>query len=129
VTTKERQKERRQFTREFKLMALSRMEAAGNVYALADELGIRRELLYDWREKFAVGGSEALRNSGRPRPASTPEAAAAMSAEGRVAELERKLGQQALEIDFFRGALRRIEASRQAIGEPGATASSPRSKR
>jgi transposase len=108
-------------------MAIRRMETAGNVKALADELGIRRELLYDWRERFAAGGAEGLRNSGRPRP--SPAAAEALSAERKLAELQRKVGEQALLIDFFKGALRRIEASRQANTEPGGTASSPRSKR
>jgi transposase len=127
VTTEPRRGERRQFSQEFKLAALRRMETAGNVTALADELGVRRELLYDWREKHAAGGAGALRSSGRPRP--TPVDAAALSAEQKIAELERKLGEQALLTDFFKGALRRIEASRQANGLPGATASSPRSRR
>jgi transposase-like protein len=127
VTKEPRKGERRQFSRQFKLMALRRMEESGNVKALADELGIRRELLYDWRERFAAGGAEGLRSSGRPRP--TPVDAAALSAEQKIAELERKIGEQALLIDFFKGALRRIEGSRQASGSPGVTASSPRSKR
>jgi transposase-like protein len=123
--------ERRQYAREFKLLAIRRMEEAGNVRALAEELGVRRELLYGWRAKYAAGGLEALRNSGRPRP--TAHEAVARSDERRIGELERelerKIGEQALLIDFFKGALRRIEASRQANGEPGATVSSRRSKR
>ena len=108
-------------------MALGRMETAGNVEALAEELGLRRELLYKWRRKFESGGAEALRNSGRPRPSAvSPEA---MDAQRKIAELERKLGEQSLLIDFFKGALRRIEASRQGTSEPGVTASSPRSRR
>jgi transposase-like protein len=122
-----RQGERRQFDREFKLMALRRMETTGNVEALAEELGLRRELLYKWRRKFDAGGAEALRNSGRPRPTEvSPEA---LNGERRIAELERKVGEQALLIDFFKGALRRIEGSRQGGSEPGVTASSPRSRR
>ena len=122
-----RQRERRQFDREFKLMAIRRMETAGNVEALAEELGIRRELLYKWRSKHEAGGADALRNSGRPRPTeASPEA---LKGERKIAELERKVGEQALLIDFFRGALRRIEGSRQRTSEPGGTASSPRSKR
>jgi hypothetical protein len=74
-----------------------------------------------------VGGADALRNSGRPRP--TPETEAAKGAEQKVAELERKIGEQAVLIDFFKGALRRIEAERQAKGLPGVPASSPRSRR
>jgi len=128
VTGKARQKERRRHSREFKLAAIRRMESAGNVTALADELGIRRELLYDWRAAYAAGGAEGLRDSGRPRPP-PPQALGALGEERRIAALERKVGEQALLIDFFKGALRRIEASRQASGEPGATASSPRSRR
>ena len=120
-------KERRLFTREFKLMALSRFAAAPNALDLARELGIRRELLYKWQAKYEAGGEEALRTSGRPRPVTVaPEA---LAEEQRIAALERKLGQQELLLDFFRGALRRIEGSRRAIAGPGATASSPRSKR
>lgn len=127
MTKKPRQRERRLFSRDFKLAAISRMESAGNVSALADELGVRRELLYDWREKFQAGGAEALRGSGRPRP--SPEAPEALEAQARIAALERKLGEQALLIDFFKGALQRIEASRRPKDGPGVTASSRRSKR
>jgi transposase len=127
VTKRTRQRERRLFSREFKLSAIRRMEESGNVSALADELGVRRELLYDWREKFAAGGAEALKGSGRPRPAAQPPEL--LDEQRRVAALERKLGEQALLIDFFRGALQRIEASRRPSEGPGATASSPRSKR
>lgn len=108
-------------------MALRRMETADSIKGLAEELGIRREMLYAWREKYAAGGEEALRTAGRRWP--TPQAAEALSAEQRIAELERKLGQKELELSFFKGALRRIEGSRQASTEPGGTASSPRSKR
>jgi transposase-like protein len=55
-------KERRQFSREFKLAALARFKATGNVEALAQELGIRREMLYRWQAKFAAG---ELRRCGR----------------------------------------------------------------
>src|SRR5450631_1669953 len=44
--------------------------------------------------------------------------------EGRIAELERKIGQQALEIDFLKGCLQRIEEQRmlQAFhGNPPST--------
>lgn len=127
MTKKLRQRERRLFSREFKLAAIHRMESAGNVSALADELGVRRELLYDWREKFAAGGAEALKGSGRPR--TSAEAPEALEAQARIAALERKLGEQALLIDFFKGALQRIEASRRPKDGPGVTASSPRSRR
>ncbi len=55
-------KERRQFSREFKLMALGRFETAGNVEALADELGIRRELLFQLGQRL-----QELQPPPRPR--------------------------------------------------------------
>jgi hypothetical protein len=45
-----------------------------------------------------------------------------------IADLERKIGRQQLELDFFKRALRQVEASRRP-SEPGATASTPSSKR
>jgi hypothetical protein len=47
----------------------------------------------------------------------------------RIALLEGKVTQQALDLDFFRQALQRIEASRRPSDGPGGTASSPRSRR
>jgi hypothetical protein len=49
--------------------------------------------------------------------------------EGRVAELERKVGQQALEIDFLKGCLQRIEEARMLQVLNGNPRSSGRSKK
>lgn len=108
------------WTREFKLRAMSLMGAAEDVTALAVELGVRRELLYTWRRKYLAQGPDALQQIGRPlfvparlEPpvASPPEDAAA--AQRRVAELERKIGQQQLDLDFFRTALRHVREPRR----------------
>ena len=40
--------------------------------------------------------------------------------EGRIAELERKIGQQALELDFLKGRLQRIEEQRMLSLLPNA---------
>jgi transposase-like protein len=128
----------RVFSREFKLEVVRRMEAGTNISALARELGIRRKLLNQWRDAFRRGGPAALRGVGRPRKASLasdppPTEAAATdplgSARERIAALERKVGQQQLELDFFKRALRQVEASRRPSDGPGATASTPSSRR
>jgi len=49
--------------------------------------------------------------------------------EGRVAELERKVGQQALEIDFLKGCLPPIEEQRMLQVRNGNPRSSGRSKK
>jgi len=47
----------------------------------------------------------------------------------RVAELERKIGQQQLELDFFRQALRQVKEARRLSTELGVTGSTRSSKR
>ena len=80
--------------------------------ALARELQVRRKDLYLWRDHFRAGGPEALRGPGRPRkgvgmvsaPADATPAAVPgelPAARKRIAELERKIGQQRLILIFF----------------------------
>jgi transposase-like protein len=130
----------RSFSREFKLKAVERLEAGESGSALALELQVKRTILYRWRDAWRIGGVEALR-SRRGRPAKAEALAMAVArgpaarandlaqARRQVAELERKVGQQQLDLDFFKGALRRIEASRRSNNGPGVTASSPTSRR
>jgi hypothetical protein len=44
------------------------------------------------------------------------------------AQLKRALGEMALEVDFFKGALHKIAARRQSKGGSGETASTNKSK-
>jgi len=132
-------REMRSFSREFKLRAVQRIEAGENVSALARELGIKRAILYRWRDAHRLGGPEALRLRGRPSKADAVEMAATRGVAGKandlaearwqIVQLQRKVGQQQLDLDFFRQALRHFEASRRPSIGSGATASSPRSKR
>ena len=115
------------FSREFKVSVIRRMLAGENVSAIARELPVRRKDLYVWRERFRAGGAEALRGRGRPpkRVATAPPSAAAdlVVAQRRIAELERKIGQQQLELDFFQRALRRVSGRRRPSDGSGATPS------
>ena len=47
----------------------------------------------------------------------------------RIAALERMIGQQAVDLDFFQQALQRVGGERQQSGVPGGTASTRSSKR
>lgn len=131
---------RRSFSRDFKLKAIERMEAGENVSALSVEFAVKRGLLYRWRDAYRCGGELALRSRrGRPKRAEALAMAAARGpaakatdlsqARRKIAELERKVGQQQLDLDFFKAALRQIEASPSPSDGPGVTASSPASKR
>jgi transposase len=128
-------KKARVFSREMKLAAVRRMMAGESVGALAREFKLRRHLLYLWRDNFRTGGPSALRTRGRPSKSEALTNASVVAtddlglARQRIAELERKVGQQHLELDFFRQALRQVEAKRRPIDEPGAKPSTPSSKR
>ena len=125
--------QRRRFSREVKLAAVERMLAGENVAALARELGGVHKLLYHWRGKYVSGGAAALRSPGQhPRTAAVGrprEPADLAQARARIVELERKVGQQQLELDFFRKALRQVREKRQPSDGPGASSSTPRSRR
>lgn len=131
---------RRRFSRAFKLKVIERLEGGESGTALALELSIKRTIIYRWRDLWRHGGTAALR--GKPGPRTKAEALELERARGvaarandlaearrQIAELQRKVGQQQVDLDFFKQALRRIEASRQPTIGSGATASSPRSRR
>jgi transposase len=135
-------KKPRVFNREFKLMVVRRLLAGEKMSVVAQETKVLRKDLYIWRDRYRAGGAEALRGCGRPRKGEAAVAAAktGASAEGaaavepgaarqRIAELERKIGQQQVELDFFRQALRQIEATRRPSDGPGVRGSIRSSKR
>jgi transposase len=125
----------RAFSREFKLKVVRRMLDGENVSALSRELKVLRKDLYVWRDRFRSGGPEALRGPGRPRKAVAASAARAKpaappdGAAKRIAELERKIGQQQVELDFFRQALRQVEGARRPSDGAGVSRSTRSSKR
>src|SRR3954463_6855605 len=92
---------RRQFTKEFKLAAVRRLDEGGSIAEVSRGLEVNPSVLQRWRKEFRAGTGNAFPGNGKAR-----------WSEGRVAELERKVGQQALEIDFLKGCLQRIEAAR-----------------
>jgi transposase len=130
----------RRFSRDFKLGVLSRMEGGESASELSRELSIKRTILYRWRDQFRRGGELALRSeAGRPRKAEALAIAAARGPAGKasdlaearrqIAALEAKVGRQQLDLDFFKQALQRVEASRRLNEQAGMTASSPKSRR
>ena len=118
-------------TAKFKRAAVSRVAAGEPVSSVASDLGIDRRRLYEWQEQVRQGGLEALRGTGRPRKSGLdgPPLRSALLNEGaaarrRIAELERKIGEQQGDLDFFRQALRHVKARQQAAGVSGKPRSS-----
>ena len=108
---------RRLFTKEFKLAAVQRLERGSSIGEVARALEVNPNVLHRWRREFRQGAGNVFPGNGKQR-----------WSEGRIAELERKVGQQALEIDFLKGCLQRIEEQRKLQALAGKPLSTSRSK-
>jgi len=93
---------RRSFTREFKEAAVRRLELAASIAEVARACEVNPNVLHRWKRELRDYGAKAFSGNGRPR-----------SEENHVAELERKVGRQALEIDFLRRCLQHVEEQRK----------------
>ena len=93
---------RRTFTREFKLSAIRRLEMGVPIAELARAIEVNPNTLHRWQREQLEGPGNVFPGKGKAR---WPE--------GRIAELERKVGRQTLEIDFLKGCLQRIEEQRR----------------
>lgn len=130
-------KKYRAFSRELKIETVKRMLRGENVSALTRELKLSRAVLYRWKDAYREEGSQAFRRKAGRRPKTAPGAVKARAetageldaARQRVADLERKIGQQQLELDFFRRALQQVGVRRAATNGRGSKASTPSSKR
>jgi transposase-like protein len=110
------------YSPEFRQQALERMKTCDNVKALAKELGVARQQLYWWKQR-----AEQRANPREPGATEDPRDRRIRELTKKVSELEGVIGQKTLELDFFAGALRRIEESRQKKGMSGETASTQKS--
>jgi transposase len=107
---------RRKFTKEMKLAAIQQLEKGSSAAEVARAFEINASVLHRWRKEFRHGPGNAFPGVGKRR-----------WDEAQVAQLERKVGQQALEIDFLKGCLQKIEEQRmlQALtGKPRLTSTS-----
>lgn len=122
----------RRHSAEFRVEIAQRMLAGECVMALSKRYSLPRSMMYRWRDAYQHGGPAALSGAvGRRSGAAGPVAPAAKGdVEQRlrreVAELQRKVGQQAVEIDFFRRVFKRVEELPKA-NRRGGGASTPRS--
>ena len=80
---------RRKFTTEFKAEVMRRLELGASVAEVARACELNPNVLHRWRRERRENGKKAFPGWGQRR-----------AEESRVAELERKIGQQAWEIDF-----------------------------
>ncbi|HEY7390268.1 MAG TPA: transposase [Bryobacteraceae bacterium] len=93
---------RRKFTKEFKEEAVRRLELGASIAEVARACEVNPNVLHRWRRELRDYGVKAFTGNGQHR-----------LEDGQVAELERKVGRQALEIDFLRRCLQHVEEQRK----------------
>ena len=101
----------------FRRMALERMKDCASVTALAEELGVDRTVLYHWQRNLDPSDEGATKHS------------SVRKLRKEVRDLKRVLAEKTLEVDFFKGALQKVEARRQSGNDSGGTASTTRSRK
>jgi len=98
---------RRKLTKEFKLAAVARLQSGQTMGEVARALEVHPTMLHRWREQLQERGEEgAFPGRGNRK----------RQEQSRIAELERKIGQQQMEIDFLGRALQHIEEQRRLRG-------------
>jgi transposase len=110
----------RQFSNAFKERIVLRLEAGERIAAVAEDAGVRRKLLYEWRAAYWSMRAAGFNRKRGPKPGWK----ARRAAEGRIAELERLVGRQQADLHFFREALRLWDATSPDGGAPTSTRSS-----
>jgi transposase len=88
---------RQQYSRELKISAMREIESGRTMAEVARMFQVSPKRLETWRSEWRAKGETAFPGSGVRPPAR-------LDGE-RMAELERKIGQQAVEIDFLKKAL------------------------
>ncbi len=96
---------RKKFSKEFKLAAVRRIQAGEPMPYLPRVLEVNPSDLYRWHRESQQLGEGAFVGAGQRQ-----------AEQDRSAELERKIGQQALEIDFFAASLAACRGAAPAAG-------------
>src|SRR5215469_3036081 len=103
---------RRKFTKELKEEAVRRLELGASLAEVARACEVNPNVLHRWKRELRDYGAKAFSGNGQRR-----------AEDQEVADLEGKVGRQALEIDFFRRCLQHVEEQRklQALNTSGSS--------
>jgi transposase-like protein len=112
-------KGRRRYSEKFKGKAVALTQEWNNITALARHLGIDRKMLYQW--KWQQEG----RATRKPLPFTTKAAERGRweTLRRENEHLKRRLAERSLEVDFFKGALQKVEARHRSNTGSGETPS------
>jgi|SRR2546421_12738234 transposase-like protein len=113
VAKDKKKKRRRQHSQAFKAAAVARMRDCDNVVELGRELKVNWRLLYRWKDEAEAASAVESKTLAEGREVALRE---------ENAKLKTSLADKTLEVDFFKGALRKIEALRPKRAHAGGEA-------
>lgn len=96
-------RQRRQFTREYKIQVIREVEAGKALAQAAREHELHPNLIRKWQAHYAQYGPQAFAGNGN-----------AYSNEAKIAELERLIGQLTIENAFLKRLLASLETKQGA---------------
>ena len=110
---------RQEYSRELKITAMREMDLGKSMAEVARMYQLSPKRLEVWKGEWRAKGELAFPGKGaRPQPRLDAE---------RIAELERKIGQQTMELDFLKKALRRFKEQPLPTAANGNTGSMSKS--
>ena len=112
---------RQEYSRELKLAAMREIDSGKGMAEVVRMYQLSPKGLETWRSEWRAKGELAF-------PGKGTQAQPKLDA-NRICELERKIGQQTMEIDFLKKALRRFREHPRPVAVNGGTDSMSKSKR
>ena len=110
---------RQQYSRELKIACMREIDSGKSLAEIARRYQLNPKRLEVWKSEWRAQGELAF-------PGKGVGAESKQDAE-RIVELERKIGQQTMEIDFLKKALQRFREQRRPVVGSGDTSSTSKS--
>jgi transposase len=110
---------RQQYSRELKIACMREIDSGKSMAEVARRYQLNPKRLEVWKSEWRAQGEMAF-------PGKGVRAESKQDAE-RIVELERKIGQQTMEIDFLKKALQRFRERRLPVVGSGDTSSTSKS--
>ena len=112
---------RQEYSRELKIATMREMDSGKSMAEVARMYQLSPKRLEVWKGEWRAKGELAFPGKGaRPQPRLDAE---------RIAELERKIGQQTMELDFLKKALRRFREQPRPAAANGNAGSMSKSRK
>lgn len=107
---------------EFRRWAVEQMKSSTSMGELAKRIGVHYTRLYRWRR-------DPVHPDSQRKPEKREKPARELTPHEELQQVKQALAEKVLELDFLKGALRRVEARRQKRASSGETTSTRKSEK